>query len=346
MNKKHGYIISGAGCSGLSLLYYILQSSTLQQKKILIIDQNSKTENDKTWCFWENQAGSFENLVYSKWSQLALYNKLKRSDYQINPFIYKMIRGIDFYEFVKKEALKFSNVEFIETEVLEINSDEAVATVITNKGSYTAAFCFNSILFNKEILNTTNSLLQHFKGIVIKTKEEVFDTSKALFMDFRVDQKKDTKFFYVLPTSPSTALVEFTIFSKSLLKEPDYDDAIKNYIKNQLQINSYTELHKEFGIIPMTDYIFPTHHKRIINMGTAAGWVKASSGFAFSNIQKQTKKIVSLLTKDKPPILNRKFKDVKFHFYDSILLDVLAKEKMQGAEIFTQIFEKINQKKY
>ena len=43
-----------------------------------------------------------------------------------------------------------------------------------------------------------------------------------------------TTFTYVLPTSETTALVEYTLFSKKLLQQEQYDSELKNYIKTIL----------------------------------------------------------------------------------------------------------------
>lgn len=56
---KYDYIIAGSGCAGLSLLYSLLQSPSLQYKSILVIDQAQKKNNDRTWCFWEKTPGLF-----------------------------------------------------------------------------------------------------------------------------------------------------------------------------------------------------------------------------------------------------------------------------------------------
>jgi lycopene beta-cyclase len=50
--QKYDFIIAGGGLAGLSLAYYMNQT-VLREKSILIIDQDTKTKNDRTWCFWE-----------------------------------------------------------------------------------------------------------------------------------------------------------------------------------------------------------------------------------------------------------------------------------------------------
>jgi lycopene beta-cyclase len=61
----YDYLITGAGAAGLSLAYHLNQSG-LSDKRILLIDRAPKTSNDRTWCFWEVQPGSFEAVGLSR----------------------------------------------------------------------------------------------------------------------------------------------------------------------------------------------------------------------------------------------------------------------------------------
>jgi len=65
---------------------------------------------------------------------------------------------------------------------------------------------------------------------------------------------------------------------------------------------------------------------------------KGSSGYTFQFIQKQTTGIVNALLKTGKPFLNRNEK--KFHFYDSVLLNVLATGKLPADKIFTDMFSR------
>ena len=64
------YIVTGAGCAGLSLLMHLIHSGRFQDKKILLIDKDAKQSNDRTWCFWEEEEGLFEPIVYQQWQKL------------------------------------------------------------------------------------------------------------------------------------------------------------------------------------------------------------------------------------------------------------------------------------
>jgi lycopene beta-cyclase len=159
-------------------------------------------------------------------------------------------------------------------------------------------------------------------------------------MDFSVNQDRGTSFMYVLPTEKNKALIEYTLFTKTVLEQKDYDSVLEEYIKSKLGIKEYSIRHTEFGIIPMTDYKFKRFDGNIINLGTAAGCVKASSGFAFNFIQKHTKQIVVLLAQGKKPQVSSTFTDKKFYLYDAVLLEVIAQNKMQGSDVFARIFKK------
>lgn len=45
------------------------------------------------------------------------------------------------------------------------------------------------------------------------------------------------RFFYVIPTSASEALVEYTLFSERLLELRQYEDALRSYIGDVLKVN-------------------------------------------------------------------------------------------------------------
>ncbi|MBD0352097.1 MAG: lycopene cyclase, partial [Flavisolibacter sp.] len=166
-----------------------------------------------------------------------------------------------------------------------------------------------------------------------------FDPSVATLMDFRTDQSKGTTFFYVLPFSTTEALVEYTLFSEKVLSDEAYEEALKKYIEDQLKIQIYEVKEKEFGVIPMTNYLFPQRQNNIINIGTAGGQTKGSSGYTFRFIQKHSRDIVQSLVQAGHPFLVPKTAR-RFQFYDSVLLHILQHRQLPGAAIFTDLFKK------
>ncbi len=340
MAKQYDYIITGAGCSGLSLLMRILQQPTLCKKSILVIDEQPKNKNDRTWCFWEKDNGLFNEIVHHSWQELKFESGDYTGSFSIAPYSYKMIHGLDFYNHVINFAKQFSNVEFRYEKIIHVATENNTSVVELVSEKVFANYIFNSILFEQPIITKNEYyLLQHFKGWVIETTENYFDVNTATFMDFTVSQQHGTTFMYVLPTAKNKALVEYTLFTEKLLPQEAYATALQKYITEKLGIQSYNVLHEEFGIIPMTNHLFPTHQGNVVYIGIAGGQAKGSSGYAFNFIQKRTTQIVESLVQNNHPFVIRSFSDKKFHLYDSVLLNVLQNKKMEGAAIFSAIFK-------
>ena len=80
--------------------------------------------------------------------------------------------------------------------------------------------------------------------------------------------------------------------------------------------------------------------KNIINIGTAGGFTKASSGYTFQFIQKDVSKIVASLKLGKKLNSELTFNNKLYNWYDRTLIDVLLSEKLTGKAVFTKIFQK------
>ena len=339
---KYDYIIAGSGCAGLSLLYKILQTPSLQNKSILVIDKDQKKNNDKTWCFWEKKPGPFESIVYAKWNKLEFLSTDFKKELNLESYTYKMIQGIDFYNFVINYAKKFKNVSFVQESINSIDNIDKKAVLKTTKNRYTANYIFNSTnLFNPKI-NEQNSLLQHFKGWLIKTEKPVFNPEIGRLMDFRVSQENGATFMYVLPTSTTEALVEYTLFSPRVLDKEVYTLELKKYIKEELEIDNYTLIHQESGVIPMSLEKFEQNPKlNVINIGTSGGYTKASSGYTFQFIQKNIIEIINNLVEGNNIIQQTSFKNKYYQWADRTLIDVLLSNKLTGKDVFTKMFQKV-----
>lgn len=334
------YIITGSGCAGLSLLHRMMLHPFFTNKQILVIDQSQKNSNDRTWCFWEQQQGTFEEIVYHKWQQLDFYSNHFSARYDILPYEYKMIRGVDFYNYVLEKAKQSRNIHFYYGKVESLQNENDKASVTIDDKKFFTDYIFNSIIFNRNILYDKIFLLQHFKGWLIETPSNFFDERIATFMDFRVTQENGTAFVYVLPVAKNIALVEYTLITEELLPQHLYDEALKKYIDQFLKVENYKIVEEEFGAIPMTNSPFGKSNGRIINIGTAGNQTKASSGFTFNFIQKHSDAIINALVKNKSPQISSSLFERRFNLYDSILLNILYNKKMNGDEIFTHLFKK------
>jgi lycopene beta-cyclase len=339
--NQYDYIIAGAGAAGLSLLVYLLDDNLLANKKVLLLDKDEKKNNDRTWCFWQKEESLFEEIVFKKWHHLKSFGPNFEKIEDIAPYTYKMIRGIDFYNFCFNKIKALPNIEIIHAPIQSITTGTNCATVVANGKEFTGTYVFTSILLQEpKLTKKQNYLLQHFKGQVIETTEPVFTPRAATYMDFRVNQQHGTTFGYVLPFTTTKALVEYTLFTENTLTDEQYTEGLNNYIHEFLKIDQYTVIEEEKGIIPMTDYKFKKADGNIIYLGTAGGNTRGSTGYTFNYIQKHTKALVLALKNKQHPASIKNTISKNAMFYDSVLLSVLASQSVPGQTVFSSILKK------
>ena len=338
MNQKiYDYIICGAGASGLILVSSMINDKYFSNKKILLIEKENKNLNDRTWSFWEEKNGKFDELLSKSWSFAKFKSSNTNLKFNLDPFIYKTIRSSDFYKKLFGKIKLNKQIKIQNLEVKKIISKKNKVVVRTNSEEFVGKYVFSSILDKTKLKNSSFPyLIQHFEGWFIKTKKPLFNDNEATLMDFSIKQKNDTRFIYILPFKSNEALVEFTLFSKSILKKPEYEKVLKQYMTSK-GINNYEILEKEKGIIPMTCYPFEKHNdSRLLFIGTAGGWTKASSGYTFKNIINKTELLINFLKKEND--LKKFNNKSRFNFYDLILIDVLYNFNHLGNKIFSSLF--------
>lgn len=337
--NKYDYIFTGAGCAGLSLLVHLISAGKFSDKKILLLDKVPKNTNDRTWCFWETEASLFEPIVHKRWNTAWYHTDRFSRLLDLFPFQYKMIRGIDFYNYCFDIIGKQSNIDvhFAPVESIDYNATSVKAGDDTFYGEY----IFNSIQFDKPVIGKNKFYLhQHFKGWLIETQEPCFDDGQATLMDFRVSQQHGATFVYVLPVSQNKAMIEYTLFTSSLLQPYQYDEGLQEYT-NRFIPGEFTILEQEAGIIPMTNYAFSAGKGNVVNIGSAGGQTKPSSGYTFYFIQQHSKAICEALTANGKPFV-RPMYSRRFRYYDGVLLNVLATGKLPGKKVFDALFRKNN----
>lgn len=340
--KRFDLIIAGAGAAGLSLLWRILESDILKDQTVLLIDQSFQIKNDKTWCFWEKLDLPNPDLIHHSWKEIAV--QLKENTYSdtLQNYQYNLLRSSDLQSFILKKAEKYSNVTFLETNILDFSSEEETGQVHTSEGIFAAKRVFQSVKQppNFQNLEVDISLIQHFLGWEIETKRDLFNPNVATIMDFDVPQKNGNTFMYLLPFSSQKALVEYTVFSKKVLEKNEYKKQIADYLETNYQIkkSEYSIAREEFGTIPMEDRKYPPWYcNNVLNIGRMAGLPKPSTGYTFSRIQKHSSKIVEALEKGNE-LPSEPLSPYRFRVYDIMMLYLFEQEPHHSLEVFEKLF--------
>ena len=317
--KEFDYIIIGGGCAGLSLAYELEINNKLKEKTLAIIETRKEYKRDKTWSFWKVFDHNFSDCVIKSWNNFTINTSESSRELSSKKFPYQSIDSGKFYKKINSRLSVNSNISFFR----DLNKINSVNSII-----------FNSI-FNKELNKT--ELWQHFQGIEIETQKSIFDEEIINLMDFNCDQRNDVHFFYTLPFSKNKALVETTWLSDledQSLK--DYDLQLENYIKNNLGIKNYKINFTEKGAIPLFSPTLRNNNK-IINIGSAGGMTRLSTGYTFLNIQEHSRYIVKNI--DNIGEVKIFSLGKKYQFLDKVFLNVLKKHPEKMPQIFLNMFK-------
>ncbi|WP_150452139.1 lycopene cyclase family protein [Arenibacter lacus] len=338
----YNYIIIGAGASGLMLADALGKDSFFANKSILILEKEAKEANDRTWCFWDRGNSPFRQVTHKNYNQIFFAGKAYSEQLQIAPYTYHMVRGDHFYSTYLNRLKNYPNISLIRDTVTDLQDHHSYVEVRTATTAYRAEKVFTSAFDYKKLLNQKKYpvLQQHFLGWFIKTKRALFDPDRATFMDFSIPQKGNTRFMYVLPISPTEALVEYTLFSKDVLSTLEYEQGLKDYLLNHLGlgIDDYEITAHESGNIPMSCFNFNSYNSaNVLHIGIAGGWAKPSSGYTFMHSYKKVQQLIPFLKKGKA--LNTFGGRNRFWFYDLLLLDILYRDNSKGRLIFEQLFK-------
>ena len=316
--KEFDYVIIGGGCAGLSLAYELEIHEKLKNKTLAIIEPREEYKRDKTWSFWKVIPHNFDDCVKKSWENFSINIPGKTNYLECKNYPYQSVDSGLFYKKINNRIKENKNISFFK-DISEVNTKNS--------------FIFNSVT---EIKKNHLNLWQHFCGVEIKTENNFFDEEIFNLMDFDCEQRESVHFFYTLPYSKNKALIETTWLSKmNDNSQKDYDNQIKEYIEKHLKIKNYEITYKEEGAIPLF-YPLYKKEKNKINIGTAGGMTRLSTGYTFLNIQEHSKylreNIENISTLKKFEI------NGKYQFLDDIFLRVLNKNPEKMSNIFFNMF--------
>ena len=318
--------IIGAGCAGWSLA---ARADRLSASRIELF---KKQDNDAShsWGFWQMpwllDAVSQTRRKWNKW-QIITYNGCADHHSVAHPYC-----SLQSDVWIKSCTQKFLSAK-TQTSITEIPIRKTEKNrVITSEDKSD----FDVIYDSRPPVADTNILLQHFRGLEIRATKPVFNPEVAILMDFRVSQENGIHFMYVLGYDEYTALVESTFFSPSPHPDEIYETAIREYLDAVFNLDNFEIIHSESGIIPMGRVSRADINPFLLAIGSNAGAIRPSTGYAFSFIQKQIEHFTSHKTNPTSP---HKRYDL---WMDSVFLSVLKSNPEKAPDLFLKLAKSLS----
>jgi lycopene beta-cyclase len=272
-----------------------MTQSALRHRSLCVIDRAEKTENDRMWGFWADEPTMFDPVVSQSWARFQVIGEDFSRVIPLSGYSYQVIRGADFYRYAREMVNQAGAVDFKLGMIEDIEDGQASTCVHVDGQSLCGRWVFDSLPYRPSREAPYQRLRMHFRGWEIETPDPAFDPETMTFLDFRTPQKGEMRFFYVLPFTERRALVEYTVFSRQVLRRAEYEMSIRRYLSDVLKISDYTLCSEERGAVPITDDpLVRTLGQRVMAIGARAGRIKPSTGYAFMRVQKDSEEIVDL----------------------------------------------------
>ena len=334
--------ILGGGCAGLSLAVALARVSPAC--RVHVLEERTAYVRDRTWCLWNAEPHPFESCVTHSWNRWRVRLQGESVLRQSDRYAYQHIPADRFYDVALRSIAASSQQQItLGTRVESVVPDGRGFRIETDRGSLQAARVFDSRPQANSSGTQTGGLVQRFSGWHVVTERPCFDSSTVELMDFQPsDIAGRTIFFYTLPFSANEALVEATYLDHPELAAANAEDALAAWLENVTGGTAYQVAFREHGALRMQTARHADRDARSSTcqrIGTAGGRVKASSGYAFLRIQRQSAAIANALAGGvNPPT---QLEPRRYEVLDRVFMKALRRDSTAAPGYFLELFRKV-----
>ncbi len=336
-------VVLGAGLAGLSLADALLEAGI--GRPIVLIDRRRAWERDRTWCTWLTGPLPHGELADHRWWSWRTAWRGHETIARTARHPYVHLRSDTVYAALLERLDGAAGVELRAGErVLGVDTGGPRPLVRTSREAFEADLVFDAMGPSSPLLAGRDrgqvELSQRFLGWEVEADRPVFDPGTATLMDLRPTDGDGVCFWYVLPFSPTRALVEHTTIGARGPAVADRRRAIERELAETFRARDWRVHHEEQGAIPMTTAsLHVGRGAGVVAVGAAAGAIRPSSGYAFSRIQRQVAALAAQLAAGRPPTATAG--PARLELLDRVFLFALAGRADGGAELFWRIADRV-----
>ncbi len=298
-----GHLVLGAGCAGLGLALALVDEGV--RAPITVVDRRTAFTRDRTWCLWDTGEPRWRQLAGHRWSSWEVRTTAARSRQHSTRHPYLHLDARAYYAWALERLDRAPNVELrLGERVLGFGERPGGAWARTERDTLRGAWVHDALGLGSPAVDPgAVGLWQGFLGQEVELDEPLFDPGCATLMDFRVAQAGELRFVYVLPFSPTRALVEHTSLGAGRVSAGERREALAEHLAERLGARAWTVAHEEAGRLPMaTGLASPVRGARTTAVGIAGGAVRPSSGYAFARTQGHVRALArALAAGERPP---------------------------------------------
>ncbi len=334
-------LVVGGGCAGLSLARALAGAGS--SLRTLLIEPRTDYVDDRTWCFWSNGPHDYRHLATRAWNAWRFSSELEETIQRSNGTRrYQCLRSISFYEDSLDRINATNSIRLATgTRVLSMQRNDTNVEVSTTNGIVRARYVVDTRPSNLTAEDAT-PMMQVFLGAEVEVDRDVFDTGVVGLMDGMSADELGFRFTYMLPFTERTALIEETRFSAA----PVSEDALQAGLQRTLEdLGAPFEIvRSETGRLPMTAHRQTgAQDSRIVTAGIGGGAIRASTGYAFTRIQRWAHDCAAQLHRGGAPH-GHPVEPLWRKAVDHLFLRVLRSQPELGPHLFMQMGKRLSAK--
>ena len=338
---ENDLLILGGGAAGLSLARRLAEQGA-EAPRTLVLESRGAYVDDRTWCFWMHPSAQLTHLVRRRWSKVSLASSSARVLVDCPEFPYALLPSGGFYQESSELIAQSERVRLaLGVSVLGVpRKVDGLWEVETSAGVQRARWVVDT---RPPAPPATGAavLWQSFLGVEVECTGPVFDSTVAEIMHFTQGEAGQILFHYLLPLSPTRALLEVTAFAPAPAGPEVFRAELTRFIEQRLEGRPYRIRREEHGILPMgMPTPKPSADATFVRAGLMAGGARASSGYAFQRIQRWAEACARSLAEGRGPQAHAEDGRV-LRWMDALFLQVLRRQPELAPTIFLAMFRRV-----
>ena len=339
MAERADLVILGGGLAGLSLAERLARRGA--GGRVVVVEPRERYVDDRSWAFWTPPHSRLAESATARWTQWRFGVRGGAHVIAAAPgWCYALVRSAAFYDAALDAIEGSPNVTLLRgARAGSIDRGDEGLRVQTSAGTFLA----------RHVVDTrppaaarvaASTLQQSFLGREIALDAATDGAVAEVMGDMRCDAK-GFAFAYVLPLSPRRVLVEITRFARGAHGPASLAGDLEALLAARGWASARV-CREEHAVLPMglPEDTGAAHVAGVVRAGTAAGALRAASGYGFLRIQRWAERCTDAIAAGRAP-LGHPPEPALRRWMDGVFLRALAAEPERAPEFFLKLAARV-----